>query len=182
MQPATEFLSVIANGANKRTQVSGIAGEAPKGDKLRRQTMTKSEPTAPRTGDTDRKVMHDGNQRRLRRKMLEKWIVTRRCVLMNEYGYSNGRVMDEKLNIPSDPMEWSPDDVITWLRHMAVQCQITDIPYEYFQMNGRGLCIMPTEGLLRRVPGKGILLKRDLYRRINNSRLGLNLKKTKSSL
>ncbi|XP_077994611.1 uncharacterized protein LOC144448295 [Glandiceps talaboti] len=144
--------------------------------------MTVAEVTRSRGEDNSRRVMQEGRQRRLKRKMIDTWLSARQSVIRNEYHYRTQVLTDSTLHIPLDPLEWSTDDVKTWLQNMADQFGIQNMPYEHFQMNGKGLCIMPTDGFSRRVPEKGHLLKKDFYRRLKESRTGLNLKKNANSI
>ncbi|XP_077862942.1 uncharacterized protein LOC144345235 [Saccoglossus kowalevskii] len=144
----------------------------------RQVAMTKTDPSRySECVDEEKRIMQEGKQRRLQRKMIDKWVMMRRYVLLLESRRNPFPNMDSTLHIPCDPMEWSPEHVTIWLDYMARRYNIQHIPYESFQMNGKGLCIMPKPGFLRRVPRKGHLMHHDLYQRIKQSRFGIDLKK-----
>ncbi|XP_022089173.1 uncharacterized protein LOC110978461 isoform X2 [Acanthaster planci] len=67
--------------------------------------------------------------------------------------------------LPSDPRLWSPYDVTAWLSRME-ESHGLDVDHSFFQMNGRGLCLMPLKGFLFRVPDHGGLLYEDFRGRL----------------
>ncbi|XP_038047153.1 uncharacterized protein LOC119721240 isoform X2 [Patiria miniata] len=74
------------------------------------------------------------------------------------------RVTDP-LQLPIDPRSWSTNDVRTWLGHMTKSHDL-EVDPSFFQMNGRGLCLMPLKGFLFRVPDHGKLLYEDFRGRL----------------
>lgn len=78
-------------------------------------------------------------------------------------------------SLPVDPRLWSPSDVEAWVHHMALAHSL-DVDRTFFQMNGRGLCLMTLKGFLFRVPDYGHLMYNDF-----RARLGRCLSVTTSS-
>lgn len=117
-------------------------------------------------------------------RLVEKWLELKKCVSLST-GLNEGTFTIEKphesykstaaishsnptavkRHLPMDPRIWTPSDVRIWLSHMTETHSIQADP-SFFQMNGRGLCLMSLKGFQFRVPGQGKLLYDDFRERL----------------
>ncbi|XP_071809596.1 uncharacterized protein [Asterias amurensis] len=117
-------------------------------------------------------------------RLVQKWLELKKCVSLST-GLNEGTFpVDQPFKVhkstadalqdnptaverlvPMDPRLWTPTDVRIWLSHMTETHSIQADP-SFFQMNGRGLCLMSLKGFQFRVPVEGKLLYDDFRERL----------------
>jgi hypothetical protein len=64
---------------------------------------------------------------------------------------------------------WEICDVMEWLKWTSKIYKIKSIDFDKFRMNGKGLCMLPRNGFLYRVPGGGEQLYEDFQMRLQEA-------------
>jgi len=70
-----------------------------------------------------------------------------------------------KLGIPLNPNKWSRLHVLKWVHYISISTQ-TNIDFEKFSMNGRGLCYISLDGFISRSPECGKFLHSELQKKL----------------
>merc|ERR1712096_177418 len=70
-----------------------------------------------------------------------------------------------KLGIPLNPNKWSRLHVLKWVHYISISTQ-TNIDFEKFSMNGRGLCYISLDGFINRSPECGKFLHSELQKKL----------------
>ncbi|XP_032237865.2 uncharacterized protein LOC5512521 [Nematostella vectensis] len=72
----------------------------------------------------------------------------------------------EQPRVPPDPRLWSKWDVLEWLKWATERYNVKDVAADKFLMNGKGICMLPPEGFVYRVPRGGDVLYNDFHKRL----------------
>ncbi|KAF8777240.1 transcription factor ETV7-like [Argiope bruennichi] len=72
-------------------------------------------------------------------------------------------------NLPSDPRQWSREDVARWIQYVSTTHQLPTVHLERFAMNGKALCLMSMDMFVSRVPLGGKLLYKDFQLKLSRA-------------
>ncbi|XP_042905919.1 protein C-ets-1 [Parasteatoda tepidariorum] len=111
-------------------------------------------------------------------RMWDKKAYSTLCKFIEDYSRHNykasipppsGRNHSNEPNLPSDPRQWSREDVARWIESVISTHQLPKVQLERFLMNGKALCLMSIEMFVSRVPLGGKLLYKDFQLRLSRA-------------
>lgn len=62
---------------------------------------------------------------------------------------------------------WTKWDVLEWLKWATERYNVRDVTADKFLMNGKGMCMLPLESFIFRVPRGGEALYQDFHKRLS---------------